>query len=382
MQEEHGTSSDTLSVLALNKRCWLHPERGGSEVNLEETLSRLTDRGHTIHLLAGQFEDGDSKETDRGVHINRVGPRTSFGQPWDDLLAYFFVTLYFPIFSFKYKSDVIYSVNTPLPWFIFTSKPTVAIFHHIALESFFETHPFPLDWIGYLVQKLGIQLLGDTVAIGVSPSTVETLVRNGHPAPLTVEIRNGINIEDYEASVPTETNKILFVGGLETYKGADRLPEIHSAISEQMSNDVQLEIIGREGGASKVVKKYCQRRSSAHYHGFVSEEKKQELLSDAGILIVPSRIEGWGLAVIEANASGTPAVANAVGGLCASVQNGRSGYLIQDYNVDEFAKAVANLLEDNEHREAIANQAIEWAHQHSWRKSTSKLEDILVQVSK
>jgi glycosyltransferase involved in cell wall biosynthesis len=370
--------SDNLSILVLNKRCWLHPERGGSEINLEETLSRLSKRGHNVQLLTGQFQNGNRRESDQGVDIRRVGFETSFGQPWDDILAYLFVTIYFPIYSIYHSPDVIYTVNTPLPWIIPTRKPTVAIFHHLALDSFFDTHPFPVDWIGYLIQRLGIQLLGDTIAIGVSPATVEALEENGHSSDLTLEIRNGINIDEYEATIPTTSNRVLFVGGLETYKGADRLPLIHQKIENAVNGPVQLDIIGRDGGTGDSVKNYCKSNPRAEYHGFVSETNKQTLLSEAGILIVPSRIEGWGLAVIEANASGTPAVANAVGGLRSSIQEGETGLLLEDYSAKQFAEITGDLLQDDQQRIEMASNAIEWAQQQSWTKSTKRLEKVLI----
>src|SRR5258708_30926270 len=60
------------------------------------------------------------------------------------------------------------------------------------------------------------------------------------------------------------------------------------------------------------------------YFGFVTQQKKFELLARAHILINPSLLEGWGLVNIEANAIETPVVAYNSPWLLDSVNDGVS----------------------------------------------------------
>lgn len=73
--------TDRRCILALNKRSWHHSKAGGSEHNLEETLTRLTDRGHSVYLLTGADEGQDRTVIDNGVIIRRVGIDDRIGSP-------------------------------------------------------------------------------------------------------------------------------------------------------------------------------------------------------------------------------------------------------------------------------------------------------------
>ena len=57
-------------------------------------------------------------------------------------------------------------------------------------------------------------------------------------------------------------------------------------------------------------------------HGFVSEERKLELLQRSWVHLTASSAEGWCLTVMEAAACETPSVAIDVGGLPESVEHG------------------------------------------------------------
>ena len=64
------------------------------------------------------------------------------------------------------------------------------------------------------------------------------------------------------------------------------------------------------------------------FHGQVSEERKHELLSRAWLHVMPSRKEGWGLAVIEAAQHGVPTIGyRSSRGLTDSIIDGVTGVL-------------------------------------------------------
>ena len=111
--------------------------------------------------------------------------------------------------------------------------------------------------------------------------------------------------------------------------------------------------------------------------GRVSHERKIEILKRAWVLVHPAVREGWGLNVIEANALGTPVVAYNVPGLRDSVRHMETGILVEDGDIEKMAKAIITLVEDNELRERLSKNAIEWAKRFSWDKTAEASERIL-----
>lgn len=374
---DSGTSSN-LCILALNKRSWYHSKAGGSERNLEETLKRLAERGHQVHLLVGSDEGRKKIETDESVSIRRIGFDDGFSPPWDIVISYLTISVYFYWHLYRVSPDVVYTVNSPLPWPILTRCPRIAIFHHIAIDSFFDTHPFPQNVLGYVAQWIGVFRERNNPTVSVSPSTTEELVSRGHDPDTVFEIRNGLDVEEYHPGGESASPKIAYVGGLERYKGVDRIPQIHETLQEVSDSSVQLDVAGRDGPCREQIAEYCERNEEANYHGFVSKKKKIDLLQSAWIFIAPSRVEGYGIAVIEANACGTPTVGSDVNGLRDSIQHGKTGLLADGSNPKLFATKVNELLMDNERRNNLAERARAWAEQHSWQKSADKLENLFL----
>lgn len=372
---------DQLRILAVNKRSWHHSRAGGAEFNLEETLKRLSERGHQIHLLVGSDEGRQKVEQDGSVSIRRVGFDHRFPQPWDVVFAYIAVSLYFYWEQFRISPDVVYAVNSPLPWLVLSRRPKVTIFHHLAIDSIFETHPFPQNILGYLAQRVGVLLERNNPTVSVSRSTTSELVSRGHDPDTVYEIKNGLDIDRYSIGEKSETPTITYVGAMERYKGVDRLPAIHRALRDIRGSDVRLDIAGRDGPARDRIERYCTETTNAYYHGFVSESEKIGLLQSAWVFVAPSRVEGYGLAVIEANACGTPAVGSDVKGLRDSIRDGETGLLVDASDPEMFASKVNELLSNDGKRKEFSSRAQSWAMQHDWKHSIDKFENLFISVT-
>lgn len=85
-------------------------------------------------------------------------------------------------------------------------------------------------------------------------------------------------------------------------------------------------------------------------------QSTEELLSCADLFLLPSETESFGLAALEAMASGTPVVASDTGGIPEVVTDGHDGYLFPVGDTAGMAAAGARLLSDeNEHARMAAN---------------------------
>lgn len=84
-----------------------------------------------------------------------------------------------------------------------------------------------------------------------------------------------------------------------------------------------------------------------------------ELCHTADISAFPSRIEGLGLAGIEAMAAGVPLVSSNVHGIKDYVINGKTGYAINPNDVDGFAYSIEKLAKDTKLRESMRQACID-----------------------
>ena len=125
------------------------------------------------------------------------------------------------------------------------------------------------------------------------------------------------------------------------------------------------------------------------FHGHVSEHRKHELLSRAWVHVMPSRKEGWGLAVIEAAQHGVPTVGyRSSRGLTDSIVDGVTGLVVgadvvdPAGNADDVAAltgAVEDLLLDAEHRAELGEKARARAREFSWAQTGAGVHRVLAE---
>ena len=113
--------------------------------------------------------------------------------------------------------------------------------------------------------------------------------------------------------------------------------------------------------------------------GYFPHEYLPELYSCADACIFPSVIEGVGLSVIEAMASGIPVACAKAGGLPEIT--GDAAYFFNPDNTEEAADAINAVVTDNELREKLIKKGIEWADKFSWENTVEQTLGVITQKS-
>ena len=91
----------------------------------------------------------------------------------------------------------------------------------------------------------------------------------------------------------------------------------------------------------------------ARVHFLGKQERVNELLPLADILLMPSELESFGLAALEAMACKVPSIATRVGGVPELIDDGETGLLYEVGDVDGMAAGALSLLRDRERLDAM-----------------------------
>jgi N-acetyl-alpha-D-glucosaminyl L-malate synthase BshA len=94
------------------------------------------------------------------------------------------------------------------------------------------------------------------------------------------------------------------------------------------------------------------------------QENVNELLALSDLMIMPSELEAFGLAALEAMACRVPAIATRVGGIPELINDGENGLLYEVGDVDAMAKGAIALLSDPAKPETMAAAARKTAQEH------------------
>jgi glycosyltransferase involved in cell wall biosynthesis len=203
----------------------------------------------------------------------------------------------------------------------------------------------------------------DLLGLGFAPEQV-TVAHNGTP-PLPPP-----------RSTRSETPSLCVLARLVPHKRIELAVDAVAELAEELPG-LRLELVG-DGWWREEIEAHVARRgvgAEVTLLGRVSEQDKVDALARAWLMLLPSVKEGWGIAVLEAAAVGTPTVAcRAAGGTAESVQDGVTGLLVDD---DGISTAVRRLLIDTDAREAMGAAARVYAGEFTWDTTTTVVEGVL-----
>ena len=263
--------------------------------------------------------------------------------------------------------------------------PVIAIVHHLNRDIYFQELPPHKAIIAYILESIMpklYSLLPDVMLVAVSKSTKEELGRLGANLQRIRIVSNGIN--EYELNDESLTCKdpeptIIFFSRIKKYKQPHHVLLAFRKILKQNSN-VKLIIAGK---GTEYLFKYLRRLKIDHateIYGEVDDETKSRLLSRAWVLVQTSRKEGFGITVLEAAICGTPTICYDVPGLRDAVKHMKTGILVNFNDINELAKAITLLLQNERLRNSLSRNAYHHAKRFSWDKSARTFIKILEEL--
>ena len=249
-------------------------------------------------------------------------------------------------------------------------KPYIVTYHGS------DVHTMPFE-NGHIRTKVLQIMENATQNIFVSKKLMDTARELGYTGDNCTASRNGVNTKNFYIISDEEKNSIReryhikgknigFVGAVNKIKRADKFAEIFESIKQiDPSNEYTFTVVG-DGPLKSQVEKECNEKGlKAVFTGNQDVDMVRNLMNTMDVMILPSRREGFGCVITEANACGVPVVGSDAGGISEAI--GIKENIIADG--DEFekriAKRVVEVVNSENDKESLSKYTLE---NFSWDK--------------
>ena len=203
-------------------------------------------------------------------------------------------------------------------------------------------------------------------------------------------VYNGVNADEFSRhNVTDETYNrlrekyclpskyVLYFGGWEPRKNLEGVISAYSLLPPELRRIYQLVVTNPSQG----IKDLAQHKGiseDVHFISNIPAADKPRIYQMASVSLWLSFYEGFGLPVIEAQASGVPVI-------CSNVTSmpevaGDAAILVDPHDTKAIASAIERVLTDEALREALIAKGYENIKRFSWDESAQKLHDIILNV--
>jgi glycosyltransferase involved in cell wall biosynthesis len=348
---------------------------GGGAISITEVASRLTG-DFDITVLTGNYPGAKNLQLN-GVQYRRIGPSFT-GAKFTQLLFHFIL----PYYVHKMEFDLWIENLTP-PFSTsclqaYTRKPVIGLVHMLAAEDMERKYKLP---IFRYIENTGLK----SYRYFIAPTKVTVAKLSGlSQQPKTFMIPNGVTPQKPSIIHEITEPYIYFIGRLEVnQKGLDLLMHAYS----QLPKKQQIKLLITGTGVASEEKKLKDLIRTRHLEdrvqllGRIEGQRKWDLMKNASLVVVPSRLETFGIVALEAMACSKPIVTFDIPGLewlpnsCA--------IKAKPFDSTSLASAMSRILSDTKLEAAMGNAAKQASLAYSWttiaKEYQTAIENVLAQ---
>lgn len=291
--------------------------------------------------------------------------------PCNDFLECFyqFNNRVFRIFSDLIKKGYQFEVVHCHDWLTFPAGikikekygiPLVITFHSLEYDRCAETVPWEIP---LKIEFEGIKKAD--IIIANSRYTRDRLIsKYNAPAGKIRVIYNGINAEEFKVVREDGRKIILYFGRLTLHKGADYFLEAARKVLNFVPN-AKFIVAGSGEKLPNLIEKAIALKivDKVIFTGWISDEEVKRLYAMADVYVLPSISEPFGITILEALASGTPAIVSKNSG----VKEVSNHILTVDFwDVDEMVNKIVGILKYPAIKKEIVRNAYQDLEKLSW----------------
>jgi glycosyltransferase involved in cell wall biosynthesis len=355
---------------------WFLPRHGGIELHLRDLARELTRAGHEVLVITstpGEREIPATRE-DRGgdaagsaVAVHRLaGGRIPVAGVIYDPRAFREIGLVLA----RHRIDLVHahvSIVSPVAYGAARAAqrmriPTVATFHSVIPGLRGTLKAFDL------VTRFS---RGPAVVTAVSSKVARAVAPLAGPLRTVQLLPNVVYAEWWKASPVADPGGALRLVSAMRLNGKKRpaaLLEVVRAAQGALGNDarVRLSIAGDGPQRARLEKLIARWKlgGSVTLLGHLPREELRALYARSDLFVLPTRLEAFGLAALEARAAGLPVAAVAGTGVADFIRPGLEGWLAEDDAA--MAEIVAGAARDRDQLQRIAEHNRREAPAHDW----------------
>lgn len=259
-----------------------------------------------------------------GVDVMPCHYSPSFQKQWT--LSAFKPDVAIGVGCWTYAQDIIFSPQNngviPIPWFV--ANGWVANYHKVIgnLPLVFTTS----DWVTDTYKRDGVDVKNfKTLPIGFDANEVKPFSKTD---PKVIKLREMLGVQPHEKMILTIGGDVTSKGAQEMFKALAEVDkefkdwkyilktwDSESAEAHGAEEDLLIDSLGLDRG------------KISYLNGAFSHDFMPYLLSACDIYAAPSRLEGFGMIQMEAEACGVPVISINVGGPVNTIVHNKTGFL-------------------------------------------------------
>jgi glycosyltransferase involved in cell wall biosynthesis len=208
------------------------------------------------------------------------------------------------------------------------------------------------------------------------------LVRSGVPESKIVVVNPGVNVPVAAGSPVPErrvgpVRRLLFIGRDPGTKALDLVVEAFAVLRRERGPAIALTVAGPPvwplAGAIP---------DGVEFLGPVARRQVGELLDTHDLFVMPSRLEGFGIAFVEALSRGLPCIGRSAFAMPEIIKPGIGGALIDADDVGGLAATIAATLEDDELYRRCAEDVPAVRRHYTWERAAAEVRNVVQNVLK
>lgn len=224
-------------------------------------------------------------------------------------------------------------------------KKVIIHLHGADFKEFYNNNKY----LQYIIKQ--IFLLADSVI--VLGTSWNNFIKGIDQSINTIIIKNSVEIRDEKVNYDGIDINILFLAVIIKRKGIfDFVKVASNLVKDNELKKYNLKfIVAGSGKDEDEVKKYIKDKNLQNYfklEGWVSGEKKIEIIKKCQLFVLPSYNEGLPLSILEAMSYGLPVISTTVGSIDEVVVDNLNGYTVKPGDINRIQEKIKICIKDRE----------------------------------